>query len=113
MSCFEKTLDDSRRAACREGPKSGRPRVSNTSAIPSASGCSGPTTVTSMAFAAAKSASPSKSDTEMGTFRPGPSVPGFPGATWMEAPGSSRRSLAAIACSRPPLPTISMFMGTG
>ena len=80
MNSLAKTLLPSISAAAWRGPKTGTPRISSSSAIPSASGSSGPTTARSMRTEAAKSAISSTSSTERGTRSAISAIPGLPGA---------------------------------
>jgi hypothetical protein len=109
MSSLANAFEDSSCAAARIGPKIGRSRSSNRSTIPSASGTSGPTTVSSTRSSAANAARDSRSRVSTGTVVATASIPGLPGAAKIVPSGRSRRSLSAIACSRPPSPTTSSF----
>ncbi len=64
-------------------------------------------------FFAAKSASCSRASTSMATFShlASVAVPALPGATKTFATRGSWATFQARACSRPPLPMMSTFMG--
>ena len=80
MNCLAKTLLPSISAAAFWGPKTKRPRAASSSARPSESGSSGPTTVRSIRLSTAKSASSWISSGEIGTPVASGAVPGLPGA---------------------------------
>src|SRR6185437_3151300 len=95
-------------AAC-VGPKIGRPAARNASTMPSASGASGPTTVSRIDSVRANSTS--AGTLSNGTFASAGSraVPALPGATNTFATRGDRASFHASACSRPPPPTTRIF----
>ncbi|MCY1534913.1 hypothetical protein D9M68_702970 [compost metagenome] len=107
-----KALEPSSWAAPAVGPKMSRPRERNRSTTPATSGASGPTMV-SCTFFAAKSASCSSASTSMATFShlASVAVPALPGATKTFSTRGSWATFQARACSRPPLPMMSTFMG--
>ena len=80
INSLAKALLPSSLAASRLGPNTLRPLLWNRSPIPSTSGCSGPTTVRSMASRAAKSASFSISPAAMSTGSACWRMPALPGA---------------------------------
>ena len=107
---FAKIFDDSICAASRLGPKIGRPRFENSSAIPSDSGSSGPTTVRSNCSFSARSAISTMSPAETGRQSATSAIPGLPGAQKSSSTNALRRRDQQSACSRPPLPTTRTFM---
>ena len=80
MNSLAKTLLPSISAAFFEGPKTRRPRRSNSSTMPMVRGTSGPTTVRPILSRSAKSASPAMSVSASGTFSATSRVPPLPGA---------------------------------
>ncbi len=85
------------------------PAVRKASTIPSASGASGPTTVSTIASFLANSTSSGMP--VMGTLNSPSSlaVPALPGATYTRATRGDCASRHAMACSLPPLPITSKF----
>ena len=72
-------------------------------------GSSGPTTVRSALMVWAKSASSTMLDASMGTQSARSSIPAFPGAQYTSVTRGLWRIFHTRACSRPPLPTTSIF----
>ncbi len=107
---FENTFDDSICAASRVGPKIGRPRLMNSSAMPSESGSSGPTTVRSTWRVSARSAISTMSPGATGRQSATSAMPGLPGAQKISSTSGLRCSDEHRACSRPPPPTTRIFM---
>ena len=112
ISSLAKALLASIRAASAEGPNTATPCFRKRSAIPAASGASGPTTARSMRCDDAHPASASTSPGPIGTGRASSPMPPFGWVTYSSARGASRLSLQSRACSRPPLPTTRMRMFT-
>ena len=110
MRSLEKALEPSKIAAFLRGPNTRRPLASNTSTMPPTSGSSIPTTVRSMPFSCAKSASLSNSMAEIGTHSAICPIPAFPGAQYNFVTFGLLFSFHAMACSLPPLPIISTFI---
>src|SRR6185437_5685470 len=107
-----KAFEPSRRAAARDGPKHARPAAAKRSTIPATSGPSGPTMVSPMSSRAAKANSPSMSsaDTSMLRTLGSSAVPAFPGAAKTASTRGDCAHFHASACSRPPPPTIRIFI---
>src|SRR5580704_1824657 len=113
---FRKSLvnafEPSRRAAACEGPKQARPAAVNRSTMPATSGPSGPTMVSAAAWRTANSSKPSMSSAGMSTLQTlgSSAVPAFPGATNTCETRGECAHFQASACSRPPPPTMRIFM---
>ena len=97
-------------AAFLRGPNTRKPSFSNTSTMPPTSGSSIPITVRSIAFDLAKSTSLSNSMAPIGTHSAICAIPALPGAQYILSTFGLLAQANAIACSRPPLPTISTFI---
>ena len=110
MNALAKALLDSSLAANRLGPNRRRPRASNRSPTPRASGSSGPTTVRSTASDSANASKAAGSDTSSERAAAGGPVPALPGAQITSRTADSRPSFQVSACSRAPLPTTSTFI---
>src|SRR3989344_4000552 len=112
MKALEKALELSSWAAALVGPKMRRPLARNSSTTPAASGASGPTTVSAIFSACAHTRSSRTS--VMATFSSleFSAVPPLPGATYTLVTLGDSLSFHAIACSRPPPPITSTFIGT-
>ena len=109
MISLAKRFEDSMCAAAPVGPKAAKPREVSRSTNPAASGASGPTIVKSNRSHRASVTKPSRSDAGIGWHVASSAIPGFPGAQCRSIDGSSCFSFQAIACSRPPPPTIRTF----
>jgi hypothetical protein len=81
MNSLAKALEDSSCAAALVGPNTRSPRARKVSTTPPASGASGPTTVSTIFSATAKSASASWSVIATLCSRLSSAVPPLPGAT--------------------------------
>ena len=92
------------------GPNTRMPAFSNASTAPAASGSSGPTTTKSMACSPANATSFSKSMTPISTHSATLAMPALPGAQYNFSTFGLCDIFHAIACSRPPPPTINTFM---
>jgi hypothetical protein len=86
-----------------------RPRLANSSAMPSTMGSSGPTTVRSAFTVCAKSATSTMFEVSMGTQSASPAMPALPGAQKTSPTRGLWRIFHTSACSRPPLPTTRTF----
>src|SRR5215831_2109079 len=108
-----KALEPSSLAAARRGPKQLRPASAKASTIPATSGASGPTMVrpTRSARASWRRAAMSSAATRTLRTRGSPAVPAFPGATSTSVTRAAAAHFQASACSRPPPPTIRIFIG--
>ena len=107
---FENAFDPSKIAAFFFGPNVRIPASSNTSTRPPTSGSSIPTMQRSISFSLANSASFSNSIAPMSTHSAYSAIPAFPGAQYILSALGLFATLAAMACSLPPLPTINIFM---
>ena len=110
ITSLAKTLLPSSSAAWREGPNTRSPSLSNASTSPATSGASGPTTVRSIRSLRAKSNSPAMSVAASSRFTASRAVPALPGAQKISFTRGLERSFQASACSRPPCPTIRIFI---
>ena len=110
IKSLENALDPSRIAAFFLGPKTRNPSASNASTIPPTNGSSMPITVKSICFSFANATSLSNSIAPMFTHSAIPLIPAFPGAQYILATLLLCAIFHAIACSRPPLPTIKTFI---
>src|ERR1035437_1754965 len=110
MNDFEKTFEPSSSAASLFGPNTGSCRLASSSARPSVSGSSGPTTVRSTFIFSAKSASSTVSDAPIGRHVACEAIPGFPGAQKISPISGDCASFHAKACSRPPEPMTRTLM---
>src|ERR1022692_1416092 len=113
MNSLEKLLLDSSCAAALVGPKIGHPRRWNSSTTPNVRGSSGPTTVTSGFNRLANSTIELRLFRSTATHSASPPIPPLPGAQYSFLMRGDCRSFHTIACSRPPLPRTSTFMGPG
>src|SRR5271165_2903833 len=106
-------FEPSSRAAACVGPKQGRPAAAKRSTMPATSGPSGPTRVSPICSRAANSSRASMSSAAMPTLRTlgSSAVPALPGATNTSRARGDCAHFHASACSRPPPPTIRIFMG--
>src|ERR1700722_17267895 len=107
-----KAFEPSRRAALRDGPKQRRPAAAKRSTIPETKGPSGPMMVSSISFSTATASSASMSSAAISrllTFDSS-AVPALPGATKTCCTRGDCAHFHASACSRPPPPTIRIFM---
>ena len=119
MNSWAKTLDDSNRAADWFGPQIRKPSRRKVSTTPSANGLSGPTTVRSGRSRFPNSNSPAKSSAPRlthSTSRPFPArrsraIPALPGAHQSRDTRADWASFQTKACSRPPPPITSSFIG--
>src|SRR5208282_2940209 len=109
MNALAKSLELSRRAAARVGPKILRPAARNASTMPAASRPSGPTTVRPTCSVRAKSVSSAIALSATLASSGSRAVPALPGATKTLATRGERAIRHAKACSRPPPPTTSTF----
>ena len=91
------------------GPNTGRPASWKRSAIPAASGASGPTTVSPTWLYWARLNNPSTSSARIETLRASCSVPALPGATSSSVTLGLWLSFHAMACSLAPFPTTRTF----
>ena len=107
---MQKTLLASNSAAARRGPNTRSPAASKASTAPAAKGASGPITVSPTLFSWANLTRAGKSVVWMSTFSPSRSEPALPGATKTRSARGLWAIFQARACSRPPLPTIRMFI---
>ena len=107
---LENAFDPSRIAAFFFGPNVRIPASSRTSTRPPTSGSSIPTIQRSIAFSFAKSLNLSNSIAPIGTHCAYSAIPAFPGAQKILSALGLFATLAAIACSLPPLPTINTFI---
>ena len=107
---MQKTLLASSSAAARRGPNTRSPAASKASTAPAAKGASGPITVSPTLFSWANLTRAGKSVVWMSTFSPSRSEPALPGATKTRSARGLWAIFQARACSRPPLPTIRMFI---
>src|SRR6056297_158976 len=107
---FVKAFDTSSRAAAAEGPKTETPASRSLSATPAASGASGPTITRSIAFSSAKTATSPPSSMSIEAHSAIPAIPALPGATISRSHLGFCFTAQARACSRPPPPSIRMFM---
>src|SRR5450631_2810680 len=107
-----KAFDPSKRAAARVGPKHARPAALKRSTMPATKGPSGPTMVSAMSSRAANSSKASISSAAMSTLLDFGSiaVPALPGATNTCRTRGDAAHFQVSACSRPPPPTINIFM---
>ena len=110
IKSLEKALLPSRMAAFFRGPNTRSPASSSTSTSPAARGSSGPTMTRSTSFSLAKEAILSNSSTPMGTHSATSAIPAFPGAQYILSAFGLSATATAIACSRPPPPTIRIFI---
>ena len=118
MKCCEKTLDDSNCAAFRFGPQMRKSFFWNKSTMPSASGLSGPTTVSSTFFSCANASSFGKSSAPRFTHSTGAeffasrscAMPALPGAHHSCVTCGDCASFHTSACSRPPEPMTRSFI---
>ncbi len=110
---WQNALELSIRAAARVGPKTAIPASPSASAIPAASGASGPMTTSSAASARARAttAAPSSVSTVFVRTRASCAIPSDPGATMTSFTPGSSASFQASACSRPPPPTMRIRVG--
>src|SRR6516165_164327 len=108
-----KAFEPSSLAAARRGPKQLKPASAKASAMPATSGASGPTMVrpTRSARASWRRAAMSSAATPMLRTRGSPAVPALPGATSTSVTRAAAAHFQASACSRPPPPTIRIFIG--
>src|SRR3990167_8377080 len=111
MKAFEKALELSSCAAALVGPKMRRPWARNSSTTPAASGASGPTTVRPIFSCCAHSRSARTSVMAILSRWLDRAVPPLPGATKTRGTPGDWLSFQAMACSRPPPPMTSTFMG--
>src|SRR5688572_18799962 len=107
-----KALEPSSCAAALRGPKQRRPAAANASTTPITSGASGPMIVrpTFSAFASATRPVMSSEPTSTLRTRGSLAVPPLPGATRTSETLGDWAHFQASACSRPPEPTIRIFM---
>src|SRR5687767_1700950 len=118
MKSCEKALEDSNCAAFWFAPQIRSPFFWNRSAIPSASGLSGPTTVKSTPLSRAKSSCPDRSSAAMLTHSTGDwfltrrssAIPVLPGAHHIFDTCEDCASFQTRACSRPPEPMTRSFI---
>src|SRR5919197_2163861 len=110
MRPFANAFDPSIAAARATGPNTARPASRKRSASPATRGASGPTTARSMRSRRASARRSSSASAAAGMHTAWRAMPGLPGA----AKSASTRGLWAIfqasACSRPPPPTIRIFI---
>ncbi len=111
MNSLAKLLLDSSCAAAWVGPKTGQPRLWNSSTTPSVSGSSGPTTVRSGLSRPASWTSESRLLRSAATHSASAAIPPLPGAQYSFLTRGDCRSFQTIACSRPPLPRTRTFIG--
>src|SRR6478736_150579 len=110
MTSLAKTLEPSRTAASRDGPKAAMPRADRSSTSPATSGASGPTTTRSTRSDAAASATAALSSAATSSTRASAAMPGLPGAQSTSGSCGERRSARTRACSRPPPPMTRTFI---
>ena len=110
MKAFENALELSSCAAALVGPNTRKPCARNSSTMPAASGCSGPTTVSAIFSRAAQASSAWTSVILIFSSRGSSAVPPLPGATNTACTLGDCDSFHASACSRPPPPTTRTFM---
>src|SRR6476646_856661 len=110
MTSLAKTLEPSRTAASRDGPKAGMPRADRSSTSPATSGASGPTKTRSTRSDAAASATAAWSSAAPSSTRAWAAMPGLPGAQSTSGSCGERRSARTRACSRPPPPMTRTFI---
>ena len=110
IKSLEKALEPSKIAAFLRGPNTFSPSASNASTIPPTSGSSIPIIVKSTACSFANAVSLSNSIAPIGTHSAICPIPAFPGAQNILSTLGLFATLAAIACSLPPLPTIKTFI---
>src|SRR3990170_3104832 len=110
MRFFAKILLPSMMAASLLGPKMRSPRRSNSSTMPKVRATSGPTTVRSIRFRSAKSASGRMSEALILTLSATSLIPAFPGAAQTLATFGLWAIFQASACSLPPEPITSTCM---
>src|SRR5690349_17539051 len=111
MNAFAKSLELSSRAASRTGPKMRKPAARNASTMPSASSASGPTIVSPIDSRCANATSVGIVSSGTLTRSGSDAVPALPGATNTFATRGDCATFHASACSRPPPPTTSTFIG--
>ena len=120
MNFCENTLEDSNRAAFRFGPQMRNPLAWNKSTTPSASGLSGPTTVSAAFFSSAKAsregrssaAMPAHSTAEPLRARLSRAMPALPGAHHNFVMRGDCANFQTSACSRPPEPMTKTFIAS-
>ena len=110
IKSLENALEPSRMAAFFLGPNTRSPAASKASAAPAASGSSGPTITRSIPCSLANVTCASKSMTPISTHSASPAIPALPGAQYIFSTFGLWATFHAIACSRPPPPTINTFM---
>src|SRR5215469_4531707 len=108
-----KALEPSSCAPARRGPKHFSPAAANASTMPATSGASGPTMVRPTRSVAASRTRAATSSAATSTLRTRGSmaVPALPGATSTSVTRAAAAHFQASACSRPPPPTIRIFIG--
>src|SRR5882672_6519208 len=110
---LENALEPSIAAARARGPKTARPAAAKRSVRPATSGASGPITTRSTRSRRAKSTSASCASTPRATHCAWRAIPGLPGAAISVSTSGLWAIFQASACSRPPPPTMRIFMVAG
>ena len=118
MNFCEKTLEDSNCAALRFGPQMRKPLAWNKSAMPSARGLSGPTTVRAGFFSRANASRDGRSSAAMAahctaapfSVKHSAARPALPGAHHNRVRRGDCANFQTRACSRPPEPITRTFI---